>query len=432
MSIQTIIRSKYFSNTGWLSLEQIGRMAVSLFVGAYVARYLGPGNYGTLSYIISFVGLFSSFAGLGLDNNIVKELVRQSYTKEEVLGTSFVLRICGSLLFLLVLASVVWLTSNESSTKGLIMLVAFGSLLLPTNIIEFYFQSKVLSRYTVKVQLVNMIITASVRIALILIGATLLYFILVLLLENLIILSGYIYIYRMTGNKLFSWRFNRALVRELLRDSMPLLFSGIAVSIYLRIDQVMIKEMLDTKSVGIYSVAVRLCETWYFVPTAICSSLFPAIISAKVESESLYYGRLQKLYDVMIWLAVAVAIPSVILAAPIIRILFGDQYASAVPVLQIYVLSSIFVFIGVAVGKWFIVENKQSLTFYRTLFGAILNIIFNIVLIPRYGVLGSAIATVVSYGIAAYFSLLFFTDTRKKFWLIADSFNVVNVARRWL
>jgi len=179
----------------------------------------------------------------------------------------------------------------------------------------------------------------------------------------------------------------------LLRDSWPLILSGMVISIYMKIDQVMIKEMLGAQQVGHYAAAVKLSEAWYFIPMAITSHVFPAIINAKKQSEELYYQRLQKLYNLMVWLAVAIALPTTFLAPWVIRVLYGEAFLPAAGVLSIHIWASVFVFLGVASGKWFLCENYIKKNFYRTLFGMVINAVLNLILIPLYGIYGAAVAT---------------------------------------
>jgi len=197
--------------------------------------------------------------------------------------------------------------------------------------------------------------------------------------------------------------------------------SGMVISIYMKIDQVMIKEMLGAEQVGLYAAAVRLSEAWYFVPMAITSSVFPAIINAKKQSEVLYYQRLQKLYDLMVWLAVAIALPTTFLAPWVIRVLYGEAFLPAAGVLSIHIWAGVFVFLGVASGKWLLTENYTRIAFYRTFIGAIVNVVLNIILIPKYGINGAASATLISYFVAT-FSMGFIAKTRRQVVLMLKSF----------
>jgi O-antigen/teichoic acid export membrane protein len=160
--------------------------------------------------------------------------------------------------------------------------------------------------------------------------------------------------------------------------------------------------MMSEEAVGYYAAAVRLCEAWYFIPVTLCNAIFPAIVNAKNVSEEFYNNRMQKLYDILTWIAIGIAIPVTIFSGQIIQLLFGNEFSPAAPVLTIYIWAGIAVFLGVASSQYLINENLTKLSFFRTLVGMILNVILNLVLIPIYGIIGSAIATLISYTIVTF------------------------------
>ena len=399
---------KYFINTGWLFFERIVGMAITFFVGVYVARYLGPANFGLLSYAASFVGLFATISTLGLGNIVVRELVKDEKRRNELLGTTFLLKIIGSIFVLIIIVIAVRFTNNDNFTNLLIFIIAIGTIFQSFNVIKFYFQAKVLSKYTVFAQVFSTILCSVIKLLLIYFNMGLIYFAIVTLLQSIILASGFIVMYIKQKSSLFNWSVNFGLAKNLLKDSWPLMLSGIAISIYMKIDQVMIKNMLDAKAVGNYAVAVRISEVWYFIPVAITSSVFPAIINAKKISEKLYYERLQKLYDLMVWLAIGIALPIMLLSNNIIELLFGIQYQEAAGVLRIYVWAGIIVFFGCAWGKWIITENQQKVIMYSHIISMPINIMLNIILIKKYGIIGAAWATLISYSIDQLLGLLFY------------------------
>ena len=406
---------KYFVNTGWLFFEKILRMVVTLFVGVYVARYLGPSNYGLLNYAISFVFLFSAIATLGLDNIVVRDLVKDKAERDELLGTTLLLKIIGAVLLLGIVSVAVRFTTNDNFTNLLVLIIALGAIFQSFKTIDFYFQSKVLSKYVVHAQIVSVILSSIIKLLLIYFKMGLIYFAAVMVVESVVLAVGLIAMYTKQKLDIFNWRPKFSLAKRLLKDSWPLILSGVAISIYMRIDQVMIKEMMTLGAVGNYAVAVKLSEIWYFIPMAITSSLFPAIINAKKISEKLYYGRLQKLYDLMTWLAIGIALSTTFLANDIIRLLFGIQYQNAASVLKIYIWAGLFTFSGVARGNWIFNENLQRYTFYYLSIGAVINVLLNVHLIPKFGIKGAAYATLFSYMVASYVGAALFKKTRLAF-----------------
>jgi len=398
---------KYLKNTLWLFGEKILRIVVGLFVGIWVARYLGPEQFGLFSYAQSFVGLFTAIATLGLDGIVVRELVKDESRRDELIGTAFWLNILGALGVLIVLAIAINFTSNDSYTSSLVFIIASATIFQSFNVVDMYFQSKVLSKYIVYANVISLFISSIVKITLILNEAPLIAFALVILFDSFILASGFIYFYFKNRRhseqqnrysvfdteSSFAWKFNKLTALSLLKDSWPLILSGIVISIYMRIDQVMIKEMMNAQAVGQYAAAVRLSEAWYFIPMAIVSSLFPSIINAKKVSDKLYLERLQRLYSLMVWLAIAIALPMTFLSDWVVNLLYGNAYQEAGSVLMIHIWTGVFVFLGVAFSHYLIVENLMMKSFYRTALGTILNIIFNFILIPKYGIYGAAIAT---------------------------------------
>jgi PST family polysaccharide transporter len=189
--------------------------------------------------------------------------------------------------------------------------------------------------------------------------------------------------------------------RALLRESWPLLFASIAVLINMRIDQVMLGEMAgdqiaSDRAVGLYTAAVRLSEIWYFVPTVLAASAFPALIAVHGKDAAAEAWQWRRLYTLMLWLAIAAGAGTIVLAGPVINLLFGADYAEAAPILIVHIWSGVAVCVGTVWSKWILLEGRLRLTLYVQLLSAVLNIGFNLWLIPQMGALGAAIATLLS------------------------------------
>ncbi len=422
--------SQYFANTSWLLGERILRIAISLFIGIYVARYLGPERFGLLSYSLSFVLLFSSLASFGLDDILVRELVKSPEKQKDILGTVFWLKVCGALVMGTAIALVLKYKAEDQQTYWMIALITLGFLFQGTNVIEFYFQSQVQSKHAVRAQVIQLILTSIFKIYLVWVKADLVWFAFALMIDQAVVAILFLTVYHWQIERFpfFSFRWIQA--TKLMRDAWPLIFAGMVVSVYMKIDQVMLKEMLDAKAVGIYAAAVKLTEAWYFVPTVISASLFPAIIEARKKSEDLYNERVQKLYDLIVWTSVAVALPTSLVADWIILIIYGDNFQEATDILRIYIWAGVFVSLGVVSSKWLVAENLQSYSLYRTVIGVILNINCNLLLIPIYGAKGAVFATLISYFIVNYVSLSFYKKTRGNFWTVSRSLNLYSVIQR--
>lgn len=408
---------KYFRNTGWMFLGQMFVLLTSFFVGAWVARYLGPKEYGSLSYVLSFVGIFAFLSSLGLDSILNRELIKYPDNKNKLLGVGFVLKLFGAFIAIILISIISFFTNKDSLTNFFVIIFSITYIFQAFSVIDIYFKSQVLAKNVVIIQLSITFVLVILKILFIYFNLSLFWFLLCYILDIFLTMIGLIYFYRKTVNNLWDWRFDKVIAKNLLKDSLPLMLSNASILIYYRIDQVMLKHFLGSESVGIYSVATKLSEVWYFVPSIICTSVFPAILKAKENGQDLYYKRLKQLFKLMIVISLFIASSFFIFSHFIINILFGYEFLDAVGVLKIYTWSGIAVSLITVIGRYLLAENFVYIYFYITFMGAIINIILNILWIPRLDIGGAAWATLISYFFVVL-SLFFFKKTRKDVLLI--------------
>jgi O-antigen/teichoic acid export membrane protein len=409
---------KYSKNISWLFFERILRITVGLFVSVWVAKYLGPKQFGFFSYTLSFVGLFAFIATISHNSIVVRELVKNPNYNDEIVSTAFWLRIMGAMLGILItLAVSINLTSNDRFINILILIIASSTIFQSFNVVDDYFQSKVMNKFVVITNVISLFLSSVIKIILILNDAPLIAFVWVVFFDNFILASGFIYFYIKLNSKfkIKNLKFNSKTAILLLKDSWPLMISSAAIMIHIKVDQVIIKEILGLEAVGQYAAAARVSEAWYFIPSVLTASFFPAIINAKKNNEELYNSRLQKLYDIMVWIAIAIAIPMIFLSDWLIEILYGYQYSEAGNVLMIHIWAGVFVSLGLASNSWLICEKLQKFLMVNTFIATITNIGLNYILIPKFGIVGAAWATIISYFLVGYLCLLIWKKTRINF-----------------
>lgn len=406
---------KYFKNTSWMFIGHSATL-ISLATNIWMARYLGPENFGSLSYIISFVGIFSFLAGLGIYNILIRDLVKYPEKRDELLGTSFGLLIMSGTLTVLLIAILTIIFESSPLIKTLIILYSTVFLLIPTNVISYYFQATVQAKKNALIQIIGVTTVSIIKGYLIISGKGIIWLTSTFVLDYLLGSILCILTYKQTGLSIKKWKFNRVLAQDLLKASWFLMLSSAASYILVRIDQVMVKHYLGETSVGIYAVAVKLSEIWYFVPGLICASLFPAIINAKKTNMEIYFKRLKKLYLFLGGTATLIAIPITLLAPWLIKILYGNEYMPATSILQIYIWSGIGLFLNSAIVQYFTAENRLKLIFFYNLSAVIINIVLNLILIPAIGLTGAAWSTLISYSVVP---IMFFIS--KKFVFIKNN-----------
>jgi O-antigen/teichoic acid export membrane protein len=396
---------KYFKNTGMLFVGRVGGLAINMIVGIFVTRYFGRAQNGIFSGGTTYIYFFSAVATLGLDQFIVKELHQFPKNRDQILGTAFWLKTMAGL----ACVPLIWLAYQIYPAKGtpyyFVLILSSIGVLQALNVIDSYFQSEVQSKYIMQVQVTGKLISAGIKLWLIWAQMPLVYFIYAYALDFLLLSVGYFFTYQRKGRNVFNWSFSSPLAKKMLLLSWPLIISGVMVALYMKIDAIMIQNIIGVKEAGAYASVALLSEAWNFVPAVIVTSLFPAILNARRDDPERYQKRLQNLYDLMVYLSVPAAI-IITFASHLIYKIYTPEYAYAAPTLSVHIWSGVFVFLGAANGQYLVAENYVKLTFIRSAFGAMVNIILNLILIPRMGMMGAAIATLIGYACSTFFILL--------------------------
>jgi polysaccharide transporter, PST family len=405
---------KIITNVFWLMADNILRMGVGLIVGVWVARYLGPSQFGLLNYATSITGMFNVIAKAGLDEIIIRDLVRETTSRDEILGTGFALKLAsGIVAFLLSVCTILLIPTNDILTPWLVSIIALGMVFQSLDTIDLWFQSQVQSKNTVYAKNAAYLIVNAVKILLITQKAPLIAFAIVTFAEIALSSINLAIVYRLAGYSFKAWKASAALASKFLQQSWPNILTGLSITVYMRIDQIMLGNMIGNEAVGTYAVGVRLAEILYFIPITVVSSIAPKIFQSKQESQELYYDRIQKALNFLVIIAYAISIGMVFLSKPIITILYGAKYISASTTLAIYIWSSVFVSLGLIRNAWVTTEGLFRFGSVTTSIGAILNILLNLILIPRYASAGAAMATVISYGFSDYLILLLYRPSQK-------------------
>jgi PST family polysaccharide transporter len=417
---------KILSNTIWLSFDRIVRLGLSAIVGIWMARTLGKAQFGLLNYAAAFVALFTPLANLGFESIIVRDVIVESPGEVRVtMGTAFVMRLVGGGLALLFSAVVMtYVRPGDGLTFWLVLIMAASMVFQAFDVIDFWFQSIVKSKFTIYARNSAFLLSNVLRAYFLLAGSSVIYFGGAALIEIVLGAIGLIIVYKIRGNTVFDWKARWDRAGKFMKDCWPLAFASIAVTLYMKIGQVMVGDMLGNAANGVYAVAVRLAEIWYFIPTALSASVFPSLIKNRVQDPESYRARLQHLYDIMSAISIAVGIVTSLVATKVVVMLYGAQYAEAGPVLALYIWASLPVFLGVASSQYLVAEGYTKLAMSRTVIGAILSIAMNLLLIPRFGNIGAATATLLSYTCST-FVIVFDRDARGQALAMVRSFNIV-------
>lgn len=405
---------KILANMSWLIAERVLRIGVGFFLIAAMARYLGTSQFGLLNYAGAFLTIFSTLASLGLNQIVIRDFVNEPHKRDEIAGTAFVLRLIGGIGgFLLATATIFYLRPDDPNSRNAVMIIAAGMLLSQFHGIDDWFHSQVQAKYVVWAKNTTFVLSTLVKIALIQWQAPLIAFAWTIWCESLLDSILLVFVYQATKLKIQLWRFNWQRAQSFLRIGWPLIFSELAIMVYVKIDQVMLGQLAGDNEVGIYSVAVRISESWLFLLVTIVASIKPSIIEAKKLGDDVYYDRIKKSCSLLAAIVYVVAIPMLFLSTPIVTLVFGQEYSSSGVILAVYFWSSFFTVFALIKDIWIAVEEHTSYALCTSIIGATANILLNLYLIPKYQALGSAIATVISYAITDYISCFFYKPARR-------------------
>lgn len=411
---------RYAVNIYWMVLDKVLRIIAVLSVGIWMARYLGPKEFGDLNYAQSIVGLFGSFTALGLDSIVVREMLRNPTREQDILWNAFYLKLFASILLCCILSLYLNIKLESDDIRNLIFIFAIAYPFQSVGVVSLYFQAKVQNRGVALSNIVSFTVSNIAKVYFILKRMPLVAFAWTQPLEGICLAAALAFVYRKAKGSTASFfhRFDISMAKFLLKESWPLMFSGVVIAIYMRIDQVMIMSLVGAQAVGQYSAAVRISEGWYFVPMIITSTLFPAVIKAKEQGEEIYRVRVQALYNVLFWFAVGVAAVMTFMSRWAVNVLYGSAYADAGNILMIHIWAGVFVSMGYVNNKWHYAENLQQYLLLNTFLGALINIALNIMLIPKLEGIGAAIATLISYSVVVYFMMFVRHKTAAHMWNI--------------
>lgn len=398
---------KVVKNVYWAVLGKVVNIASGLLVGILVARYLGPDKFGLMNYVISYVTLFSILASFGLDGVEIRELSKTHAVKEVILGSAFAIRLLFAVVtvFLVLLTLIIF--ESDRFTFIMVMIYSLSLILSTVNVIRNYFTSIILNEYVVKTEILRTVVGSGIKVLLLINHSSLAWFIAANTLDFVLIGAGYIYSYRGKAGSIRAWRVDRSVARMLIKESFPLLLSGTAIVIYQRIDAVMIRNMMDNASVGQFSVASKITELAIFIPMVVAQTVTPLLVQAHQANPARYQAKRQQFMDLMVWSAVAMALVMSVFAAPAIHLLYGNKYLEAIPVLQIMAWKAVFMALFAGSGQLIIIENLQRYAAVRNIIGCVVSVGLNLLLIPVWGIVGSAVATVITMAFSGYFSHFF-------------------------
>ena len=389
-------------NLFWAVLGKVVQLISGLIVGIIIARYLGPERYGLMNYVISYVFLFQTFAIFGLDQIEIREEARGEQPYQKIIGTAFGLKVMFSILFMAIVSLTSWLTDADGYTTLLVAIYSLTIVLNSFGVIRNYFFAIVQNEYVVKSEIARTAVGIIIKLLLLASHANLTWFIVAYAFDGVLLSTGYLVAYRAKVGSVREWTFSSRYARFLLKESFPLLLTSAAVIVYQRIDQVMIGQMIDKEAVGFFAVASRFVEVLLFIPMMLTQTITPLLVKAREESQALYEQKAQQFMNLSVWLSLLASALTACLAYWLVTLTFGQAYLPAVAVLQVMAFKAAATALSSTAGAMLVTEGLQRLAIFRDGLGCLVCVVFNYLLLPRYGIIAAAFVAIASTVAAGY------------------------------
>ncbi len=405
---------KITQNIGWLFLDNFFRYGVGMLVGVFVARSLGPERYGVLSYAVVFVSFFMAIVDLGLQKIVVRELVKRPKEKFDILSNAFFMMLGSGILFAFFAPLVVYIIRpTDIETIILVGILSAGLLFHCLKFIAYFYESEVKSKQVVWTANIAFAVGVCIKIYAVLTSGDLRLLAFATVIDTILANCLLLFLLPKELKSFWKHKINWKLCKELLKDAYPLIISLLAVKIYADIDQIMIRDLYSTKETGLYSIAVKLSMVWLFVPSSIFVSVFPNLINTRKTDVEQYKAKLQRLYNLVVFLSYIVAIAFTIVGDYIILLFLGEAYAGSAFFLKILIWSSIFATLGGARTLFLLSENMTKTYMVTILIGCTINIVLNFIFIPIYGGTAACITTLITTFVAGV-GINFFIPTLRE------------------
>ncbi|TGM78924.1 flippase [Leptospira levettii] len=397
-----------FLNSIWFFFDKVFKLVVGFAISVMIVRYLGPEWFGKYNYVNSIIVLFSIFVTFGSEGILVKFLVSEPDQKNEILSASFWFHSVFGLLSFLFSFLFLEILRNEADLFQLLFILGIPLLFRSFSVVKYVYESNLEIKKVVIIDNLTFFIFSFIRVSFVYFNYSFNWIFISFAIEGIITNISLYFYYRFYHPSFLNLRPKFETIKSILKESFPILVSGFAIIVYMKVDQIMIGSMLGDEQLGIYSVGVRLSEFWYFIPIGISSSFFPHLIALKKELSDHYKKRFAILHSIVFWMALLGACFTQFAADYVIVNIYGYDYYNSSSVLKIHIWASLFVFLGVAGSNYYILENLQKLTILKSFFGLFVNIVLNYIWIPEYGIVGAAFATLVSQFCANTLFLVFF------------------------
>jgi PST family polysaccharide transporter len=402
---------KLFENSGWLLIDKLSKLFPGIIIMALIGRHLGPEEFGIWNYALALTTIIGSVSILGMDRLAVKEIINNEQRQGTIVATVILMRFCAAIICTALSIGIVLFTRKQQLLY--LYCTIFSALIIilqSFDVLDYFYQAKNNIKRVIIPKVSVFITFCIIKLVIIFFNGTLMAFLWASVIELLLTYLIIIIVFGYYNGTDFSLRIDRHMAKILLKQSWPLILSNLVVVLFMKIDLVLLGLLSNPNELGKYVGAAKISELWYALPTVMSVAILPGLIQKKKNSYNAYLLTLEKWLRLSFWLSMAIALVITLTAHLIIPFLYGKGYMAASWMLMIHVWAGIPVFLCIVLVQYLFVEGEYKIYLYANVYGLIVNVAVNFILIPAYGGIGAAIATVAAY--FTVFGVLLLLDKR--------------------
>lgn len=386
----------YYNNFFWLVSEHIIKSLISFFVFVIVINYLGPYDFGKLTFGLTVFGILYQFATLGMDSILFRNIIKYKKSHDKLIKAAYIPRFISGVIIFIITSSSFFFFSEDRDLIILMFILSFGFIVDAFNVYKEYFAANLKNKYIALSGILSNLISIGLNLIFVFAKFGVIWFALVFLLNKFFNVITQRFIYKKHITKKHTY-YKKKLSQKMICDSWPMIFTSFTSYLYMYTDQLFINIFIGFEQLGIYATGTKLIIFLYVIPSFISNILYPKIIELhKNHSSKIFLSKIENFYNVCFVIGLMFFIFFFFLGEIIITTLFNEKFSESVNVLIIYSFGIVFVFFESLNNKLLMIDNLQKLLLIRNVLCLSINILLNFILIPKYGIEGAAFATIIS------------------------------------
>ncbi|CDT89256.1 membrane hypothetical protein [Vibrio coralliirubri] len=396
-----------------------------IFFNLVVARVYGPELFGNFVYITSLISIVAVLAEFRLQSILVRELSAKTHKKSVLLGSALAINVFFAFVGILVVF-IFNKFENDPTLSIAIIIYSMVYLYKIPRIFRAYFISIEKNVFIAKCEVIAALTTLAIFIPVAMKGLKLEYLVAIRGLDFLF-LSILLVLFYLFSNKISNFSYSWGVVKSLTISAAPFVLSGAAMILFQRLDIILVKNLINAETAGIYASATNIMVMFCLVPIVVSETLAPKLFRGRQNCD--VFER--KFMSIVVLIGILMSFLMFVIGNSLIYLIYGEAFKGASDVLAILSISPMLISLGASAGQIIILNNTQSMVYIKSIVGCVITLFANYYFIPIYGMEGAAFSSLLGLLFANFIAHYFILSYKKLFFLQVSSLQVLisNAAR---